>query len=102
MSKLILKILAAMSLLLVAFEACKFSISLQISFIVTSLKEKQSDEFFLLDFKNTRMFATSSISSITPIKQNVLLEYPPIYISSSESSNKTSREQSSRQEMEEI
>ena len=102
MSELILKILVALSLLWVAFEACKISISLKISFIVTSWKEKQSDELFLLDFKNTSLFTTSSISSVTPIQQNLLLEYPPIYTSSSESSNKTSREESCREEMEEM
>ena len=45
MSKSFLIILVGMSSLWVAFEASKARISLQISSIVTNLKEKQSEEF---------------------------------------------------------
>ena len=45
MSELFLIIVVGMSLLWVAFEASKARISLQISSVVTNLKEKQSEEF---------------------------------------------------------
>ena len=48
------------------------------------------------------MFATSSISPVTSIQQNLLSKYTPIHLASSESSNKRSRGQSSWEKMEEI
>ena len=47
MSELFLVILVGMSSLSVGFEASKERISLQISSIVTNLKEKQSEEFLV-------------------------------------------------------
>ena len=47
MSELFLTILVGISSLRVAFEASKAHISLQISSVVTNLKEKQSEEFLL-------------------------------------------------------
>ena len=46
--------------------------------------------------------STSSISSVTPIQKNISSTSTPFQPRSSEDSNKTSRGQSSREEMEEM